>query len=144
MAIGKNREGCASNFLFKDVEVFSGFEANGFAGSDRHFGAGAGISSDSGFTRLHGEDAESSQFNPVSFGEGLLHGLEDGVDGCFGLGAYEPGPFDNALDEILFNQRGTFQSVLLGCPAGKRVDSFARSTVADGRNGADECQSGCP
>jgi hypothetical protein len=24
------------------------------------------------------------------------------------------------------------------------VDSFARSTVADGRNGADECQSGCP
>ena len=34
----------------------------------------------------------------------MLHGLEDGVDGCFCLGAGKTGALDYALDEILLDQ----------------------------------------
>lgn len=115
---GNRTERAAACLLFKNVEVFSGLEADGLAGSDRHLGTRPWISPDTGFPRFDREHAESSQLDAVSFGERLLHGLEDGVDRCLGLGAYEPGPFDDALDEILFDQRGTFQSLLLGCPTG--------------------------
>jgi hypothetical protein len=98
------------------VEVFPGFEPDSLARRNSHFSAGSGVSSDAGLARLYGEDAETAELDAVAFGQGLFHGLEDGIDGCFSLGADEPGPVDDALDEILFDQRCTFQKVLQGYP----------------------------
>jgi hypothetical protein len=100
--------------LVEDVEVLAGLEADGFAWGDRDFGTGAGVAADAGFTGLDGEDAEATEFDAVALYEGLLHGLEDGIDGGFSLGADESGALDDALDEILFDQVRT---------------SFARSVV---------------
>ena len=87
------------------MELFSGLEADGFAGGDGDFGAGAGVASDSGLAGFDGEDAEAAEFDAVAFGEGLLHGFEDGVDGRLGLGADEAGAIDHSLNEVLFDQR---------------------------------------
>jgi hypothetical protein len=109
------------------VEVFSRFEANGFPWGDGDFGSGARVSSDSGFTGFDGEDSESAELDAVAFGEGLLHGFEDGVDGGLGLGSNEPGPFDHPLDEILFDQLGAFPAYCDGSGrfAGERA-AFTR------------------
>ena len=112
MALGLSQSPLAS--LFEDVQVFSRLEADGLAGRDRDLGAGAGISSDAGLPGFDGEDPEAAQLDTIALGEGLLHGLEDGIDGRFGLGAYESGPFNDTLDEILFDQRGTFRCKVLG------------------------------
>ena len=89
--------------LVEDVEVFAGFEADGFAGRDGDFGSGAGVAADACFAGLDGEDAKASELDAVALDQGLLHGVEDGVHGGFGLGAYESGAFDDTLDEILFD-----------------------------------------
>lgn len=85
------------------VQVLSGFETNGLSGGDRHLVAGAGIAADPGFARLDGEDTEAAQFDPVTFDEALLHGVEDGVYGGLGFCAHKPCAIDNPLDEILFD-----------------------------------------
>ncbi len=90
------------------MQILSGLESDGFSGGDADLGSGARVATDAGFTRLDGEDAKSAEFDAVAFGECVLHGFEDGVDGGFGLGADEPGTLDDLLDEILFDQRGTF------------------------------------
>jgi len=42
------------------VEVFAGFEADGFAGRDADLGAGARVAADAGLARLYGEDAKAA------------------------------------------------------------------------------------
>jgi hypothetical protein len=125
------------------VEVFSGFEADGFTWSDGDFGTGARVASDACFAGLNGEDTESSQLDSVSLGERLLHGLEDRVDGCFGLGPDEPGSFDDALDEILFDQRGNLSMRRTDVGAGVRVRFPHFGLYGDGRKRGMECQSDC-
>ncbi len=90
--------------LRQDLEVFAGFEADGFAGVDADLGAGAGVAAYAGLAGLDGEDAEAAQFDAVVLGEGGLHGFEDGVDGGFGLDAREAGALHDSLDEVLFDQ----------------------------------------
>jgi hypothetical protein len=90
--------------LVEDLEVFAWLEADGFAGGDGDFGAGAGVAAYAGLAGLDGEDAEAAEFDAIGSAEGLLHGLEDGVDGGFSLGAGKAGALNNALDEILLDQ----------------------------------------
>jgi hypothetical protein len=85
------------------VELFAGLEADCLAGDDADFGSGAGIAADAGFAGLDGEDAEAAELDAVAGDHALLHAIEDGVDGGFGLGAGETSTFDNSEDEILFN-----------------------------------------
>ena len=92
------------------MELFAWFEADGFAGGDGDFGSGAWVAADAGFAGLDGEDTEAAEFDTVAFSERLLHGFEDGVDGVFGLGANESGAIDDPLNEILFDQDGSFRS----------------------------------
>jgi hypothetical protein len=93
-----------SEWLVEGLEVFAGFEADGFTGSDADLGTGAGIAADAGFAGLDGEDAEAAELDAVAFNEALLHGVEDGVDGGFRLGANETGAFYDSLDKILLDQ----------------------------------------
>ena len=89
--------------LLDGVEFLAGLEANGFAGRDGDLGAGPGIAAHTGFAGLDGEDAEAAELDALAFDEAVLHGFEDGIDGRFGLGADEPGPFDHTLNQVLFD-----------------------------------------
>ena len=137
--------GC--EWLVDDLEVFAGFEADGFAGGDGDFGSGAGIAADAGFAGLDGEDAEAAELDAIAFDHGLLHGVEDGVDGGFRFGADDAGALDDTLDEILFDQlspRGVRCVIWDGVV---RVGNFGSgrafltpSLRCDGRKGVAECQ----
>ncbi len=85
------------------MEFFAGFEADCFAGGDGDLGAGAGVAANAGLAGLDGEDAEAAELDAVFGGEGVLHGLEDGVHGRLGLDAGEAGAFDDALNQVLFD-----------------------------------------
>ncbi len=89
--------------LVDDVELLAGLEADGFAGCDGDFGAGAWIAAYAGLAGLYGKDAETAEFDAVAFDEALLHGFEDGVDCSFCFGPDQPGTFDDTLNEILLD-----------------------------------------
>ncbi len=96
--------------LLQNVQIFAGLEADRFAGRDGDFGSGARVPAHAGLARFDGEDPETAEFDAIPFGERLLHGLENGIDGRLGLGTDEPGPFHHALDEILFDQLVAFRA----------------------------------
>jgi hypothetical protein len=50
----------------------------------------------------------------------VFHGFEDGIDGCFGLGAGETGALDYSLDEILLDQWGRLP---VPCPWGSNASA---------------------
>ncbi len=89
--------------LVEELEVLAWLEADGLAGGDGDLGAGAGVAADAGLAGLDGEDAEAAELDAVAFGEGALHGFEDGVDGGLGLDAREPGAFDDPENEVLLD-----------------------------------------
>ncbi len=96
-------QGRQSLELVEQVQFLAGLEADGLAGDDRDFGAGAGVATDAGLAGLDGEDSESAELDAVAGDHALLHAVEDGVDGGFGLGAGKTSAFDDSEDEILFN-----------------------------------------
>lgn len=91
-------------FTVKEVQLFAGFEAHGFAGSDGNFGSGAGVPTDSGLSGPDIEDAKASQLDSLAVGKSFFEALEDGVHSGLGLHAGQAGPFDNVVDDVLFNQ----------------------------------------
>ena len=94
------------------MRLKAGLEPHGPARGDVDAGAGAWVAADAGLAGLHGEDAEAPELDAIAFGQGTLHGAEDGVDGGFGLVALQTCALGNTLDEILLDQAGTpFTSV---------------------------------
>ena len=90
------------------MKLLAGFEANGLARGDADLSTGPGIAADASLSGLDGEDAETAEFNPIAGYQSLLHAFEDGIDGSFRLGPGKPGPFNDALDEILLDQEVPF------------------------------------
>jgi hypothetical protein len=90
--------------LVQQVQLFAGLETDCFSGSDADLCAGPGVAADARLSGFDGEDTKAPEFNPVAGDERLLHAVEDGIDGCFRLGSGKPGPFNDALDEILLDQ----------------------------------------
>jgi hypothetical protein len=86
------------------VELFAGFEADGFTGSDAYFGSCAGVTAHAGFAGFDVEDAEAAQFDAVAAAEGVFHGFEDCIDSRFGLDSGKPGSLYYTLDEVLLYQ----------------------------------------
>jgi hypothetical protein len=94
-------------FVFRAVEkmeFFTGFEANGFAGGDADFSAGAWIASDPRFPRADIEDAEATQFDTLAIGERALESLEYGIDSSFGLIALQAGALNHLVNDVLLYQ----------------------------------------
>jgi len=102
------RAGRFFRFLIQQVQFFAGFEAHSLAGGNADLGSGTRVAANAGLARLDGEDAKATELNAVACDEGLLHAFEDGVNGSLRLGSRKPGPLDDSLDEILFDQEGTF------------------------------------
>jgi hypothetical protein len=85
---------------FDTLKFFAGFEADGFAGRDTDFLAGAGVAADAGFAGLDAEDAEAAEFDALATAESLLEGFEDSFDGLLGFGAADESLGDNRIDDV--------------------------------------------
>jgi hypothetical protein len=90
--------------LVEEVELFAGLEAHGLAGSDADFSAGAWIAANAGFPGPDVEDAEAAKLDALAFGQGVLQGFEDGIDGSLGLIALEAGTLNHLVNNVLFYQ----------------------------------------
>src|SRR5208282_4357783 len=89
--------------LVDRLQFLAGLEADGFAGRNGNFGAGAWVASDSGLARTHVEHSETAQFNAIASGKRLLHALEDGFDGELRLGLGDPGAVNYFIDDVELN-----------------------------------------
>jgi len=88
----------------QSVEFLAWLEADGFARRNAHFRAGPWVAADSGLARANAENAETTQFDAVAGGKSLLEAFENGVHGGFRFGAGQPGPLNDVMDNILFDQ----------------------------------------
>jgi hypothetical protein len=88
------------------VQFLAGLEADSFSWGYAHFGSGAGIATDAGFTGADAEDAESAKFDALACGQCLLESFEDGVNCGFCLCARQAGALNHVMDDVLFNQWG--------------------------------------
>ena len=127
------RSGIRHEVLVEEVQLFTGLEPDGLAGSDADLGASPRIAADAGLAWLDGEDAKAAKLDPVARDEGLLHGFEDGINSGLRFGSGKTGPLDDSLDEILLDQEGTF----LLCHGDLDSD---RHRSPDGRKGGNDCQ----
>ena len=129
------------------LEILAGLEADSFSGRDADLGSGSGIAADARLAGLDGEDAEASELDAIAFDQTLLHGFEDRVDGGFRLGPDETGTFDDALNEILFDQRKPLVPGMAFCErtlASGRREMPGRTgceSQFDVRKGDRDCQS---
>jgi hypothetical protein len=86
------------------VKLFAGFEANGFAGGDADFRAGAGVASDPGFAGTDIKDAEAAQFNALAFGERALESLEYSIHSSLSLIPLQSGALNHLVNDVLLYQ----------------------------------------
>ena len=85
---------------FNALELFAGLKADGFAGRDADFFAGARIATDTGFAGLDAEDAEAAEFDTLAAAESLFQGFENGFDGLLGFGAADERFGDNRIHDV--------------------------------------------
>jgi hypothetical protein len=85
---------------FDALELFAGFEADGFAGRDADFFAGARVAADAGLSRLDAEDAEAAEFDALAAAESLFQRIENGFDGLLGFGAADESLRDNRIHDV--------------------------------------------
>ncbi|MGA8035285.1 MAG: hypothetical protein WA823_15880 [Candidatus Acidiferrales bacterium] len=71
----------------KCLQFFAGLESNRLARRNAHLLPGSGVPADAGLARLHIKNAEAAQFDTVAAAQGILHRLENGLDGLFGFRA---------------------------------------------------------
>ena len=86
------------------MQLLTGFEADGLAGSDADLGTGPGIPSDAGFARTDAEDSEATQFDAITRRQSLFQTFEDGIYRRLGLGAGQACSLDDVMHDILFDQ----------------------------------------
>ena len=88
------------------MKFFAGLETNCLPGSNSDFSACSGVAADAGFTWLDGKNTEAAQFDAVARDEGLLHAVEDGVNGRLCFSSWQSGTLNNPLYKILLNHLG--------------------------------------
>jgi hypothetical protein len=91
------------------LQVLAGFETNGFSGRDIHFRTGTWVSTDTGFPRLHGEHAETSQLNPIIRLKRILHAIEDGIHCLFRFRLAHSRPLNDLVHKIEFDHLGVLR-----------------------------------
>jgi hypothetical protein len=88
---------------FDALQLFAGFEADGFAGRDADLFAGARIAADAGFTGLDAEDAEAAELDALAAAESLFQGFENGFDSLLGFGAADERFGHNRIHDVQLN-----------------------------------------
>ncbi len=87
-----------------EVQLFAGFEADGFAGCNADLSTSAGVAANAGFAGADAEDAKATEFNALAAREGFFQTFEDCIDDGLCLGPGKAGTLDNLVDNVLFNQ----------------------------------------
>jgi hypothetical protein len=90
---------------FHALEFFAGLEANGFAGWDVDFFAGAGIAADAGLAGLDAEDAKAAELDTLAAAKSLLERFEDGFDSLLGFRATDKSLGDNRIDDVQLDHK---------------------------------------
>jgi hypothetical protein len=85
---------------FDALELFAGFEADGFAGRDADFFAGARVAANAGFAGLDTEDAEAAEFDALAAAESLFERFENGFDGLLGFSAADERFGHNRIHDV--------------------------------------------
>jgi hypothetical protein len=88
------------------LELFAGFEADGFAGRDADFFASARVAADAGFAGLNAEDAEAAEFDALAAAESLFQRIKDGFDGLLGFGAADESFGNNRIHDVQLDHTG--------------------------------------
>jgi len=65
------------------MQFFAWLEADGFTGSNAYLRAGTRVAAYAGFTRLHIEDSKTTELDPITCSERVLHGFKDRVHSRF-------------------------------------------------------------
>jgi len=86
------------------MQFFTGLEAHGFSRRDADLSAGAGVTSDAGFSRANAENAKAAQLNALTCCQGFFQALKHSIDCRFGLGAGQACALDHMVHDVLFNQ----------------------------------------
>jgi len=117
----------ADGRLGQALQFFAGLESDGLAGRDIDFSAGAGVPPDAGLAGLYVENTEAAQLDSVALFQGLLHGVEDGLDRHLRLGLGDPGPVHHFVYDIELNHRNSpvRPNRFLGLSAGRAKTPLA-------------------
>src|SRR2546423_11214928 len=97
---GKSDEVPIGRRLADVLQVLAGLEANRAAGRDAHFLAGPRVAADAALARLHLEDSEAAELNPVASLHRHAHRVEHRVDGYLGLDLGNVGDLRNFVDDV--------------------------------------------
>ena len=126
---------------FDALEFFAGFEADGFAGGDAYFFAGARVAADAGLARFDAEDAEAAEFDALAAAESLLQGIKNRFDGLLGFGAADESLGDNRIHDVQLNHtRLLLREQMLEGEARVVKTRWVNYTDALSRNAADSLQ----
>src|SRR5690348_12610702 len=82
------------------LQVFAWLKWNGLSGGNVHLGSGTRISANAGFSRLHREHAEPTQFNSIVGFQGILHTVEDRIHRLLGFSLADACSFNDLIDKI--------------------------------------------
>jgi hypothetical protein len=88
----------------ENMQVFPRFEAHSLPRRNVHFGPGSWVTANPGLARTDIEDTKAAKLDPVSIGQGLLETFKNSVHRSLSLHSRQTGPFDNVMDDVLFNQ----------------------------------------
>jgi hypothetical protein len=91
--------GCGIQYL----QILTRLETYGPSWLDVYLGACAGVAADARLPGLYGEYAESTQLDPFTACQGLLHALQDFFDCLFSAGARQASAIHYTLDEVLLD-----------------------------------------
>src|SRR5579864_1564715 len=86
--------------LLQRLQLPARFEADRFAGRDRHLRAGPRVAANAGLAGADVEDAEASQFNALPMRQRSLHALENRFHRHLGLGLGYPGLIYYFINDI--------------------------------------------
>src|SRR5271166_3582414 len=90
--------------LLQGLQFLAGFEADGLAGRDRHFGASSRVTANAGLTRAHIEDTKAAKLDTLPLRQRSFHAFEHGLHGHLGLRFSNAGLVDNFVDDIQLDQ----------------------------------------
>src|SRR5579883_313897 len=91
--------------LIDRLQLFPWLKPNCLPGWNANFGAGPGIASDACLAWTNVENAESSQLNAVTIGQGFLHAFEDRFHGHLSLSFGDPGFGYHFIDDIQLDHK---------------------------------------
>ncbi len=85
------------------MQFLAGLEADGLAGRNVDFSAGARVAANAGFARADVENAETAKLDAIALRQCLFHRLEDDFHRALGLCLGDASPAHDFVNDIELN-----------------------------------------